>query len=117
VNSNGGRLLNQSEGDSAPSGAKAFQVKVVDFPAVLRSTPLNSLLLKMDVEGEERTLLPAIMSLLPDQTAIFFETHFGQEEWEEIRELLQSNGFNVEQINMRGPYCDGFAIRDRGQSS
>jgi hypothetical protein len=88
-----------------------YTVQAVDFSAALRTMQTDSLLLKMDIEGEERNVLPAIMPILPRRTALFFETHHGAEGWSEIEALLIKNGFAVEQINARGLYCDGFASR------
>ena len=88
-----------------------YTVRAVDFTSVLRDIEMDSLLLKMDIEGEERNVLPAIMPLLPRRTALFFETHHGEEGWSEIEGVLTRNGFMVEQINARGLYCDGFASR------
>ena len=104
-NSHSGRLL-QTEGDGA------YKVQAINFYETLKQIQPASLLLKMDIEGGEREVLPAIMPLLPRRTALFFETHFGETGWREIETLLTSNGFQVEQITARGQFYDGFAIRD-----
>jgi FkbM family methyltransferase len=105
VNSHSGRL------SSSASNNRCYKVKVVDFPAALKKLQPSSLLLKMDVEGEERNILPVLVPLLPKQCALFFETHAGESGWREIETLLISNGFRVEQINARGEFWDGFAQR------
>ena len=104
-NSHSGRLL-QTDGDGA------YKVQTIDFSETLKQIRPASLLLKMDIEGGEREVLPAIMPLLPRRTALFFETHFGEPGWREIETLLISSGFKVDQINARGQFYDGFAIRD-----
>ena len=111
INSHGGRLVTDSSSANQISDSPTYTVKAIDFPAALRAKQMNSLLLKMDIEGEERNVLPAIMPLLPRQTALFFETHDGPEGWSAIESLLASNGFAVEQLNARGLYYDGFASR------
>jgi len=92
-----------------------YQVPLVDLSALLRNEKARSLLLKVDIEGEERILLPAIVPILPQRTAIFFETHFGPERWCEAKELLQANGFQVQQLSARDGCADGFAYRGIGE--
>jgi len=117
VNSHGGRLEGHETDGVSADRSPIYKVKVIDFCAELARLRPASLLLKMDVEGEERSLLPAILPCLPVQTAIFFETHSGQLGWREAERLLLASGFQVEKINDRGLYCDGFAERDaRGTS-
>lgn len=111
INSHGGRLVSEEYDLSLADNSPVYSVRATDFPAVLRATPTESLLVKMDIEGGERKLLPAITELLPRQTALFFETHHGADGWSEIEALLTKSGFVVEQLNARGPYCDGFASR------
>lgn len=108
-NSHGGRL--SEAGKTTTGDIPMYRVRVVDFCTALQDIRPASLLLKMDVEGEERNLLPAIVPLLPRQTALFFETHAGAEGWKEAEALLAAAGFSVQQINARGLFCDGFASR------
>jgi len=105
-NSHSGTLLHHG---SRPG---AYQVQAINFVEAFRQIKTNSLLLKMDIEGEERNVLPALLPLLPRQSALFFETHFGEPGWLEIQQLLTQNGFCVEQINSRDEFCDGFACRE-----
>lgn len=111
INSHGGRLSSSNRGDIQFAEFDEFTVDVLDFNAEIERLRPHSLLLKMDIEGEERDVLPAIMQALPVQTALFFETHFGDQGWEEMETLLRSWGFEVERINSRGLFCDGFALR------
>jgi FkbM family methyltransferase len=104
VNSHGGRLVQAADPGS-------YEVNTVDLPALLREKQPRNLLLKMDVEGEESVLLPALAPLLPVTCAIFFETHSGDPGWNDARRLLQDRGFEVQQLNARGLYIDGFALR------
>ena len=104
-NSHNGRL---HRGDFNPY---AREVCVIDFAEVVRQSGAASVLLKMDIEGEESKLLPKVVPLLPRQSALFFETHSGETGWREIYSLLLSNDFRVERINARGEYYNGFACR------
>jgi FkbM family methyltransferase len=105
-NSHSGKLLHDA------SGFQTYKVSAIDFPGTVRELKPGSLLLKMDVEGEEMAILPKLMPFLPRQTALFFETHSGDAGWREVESLLKSNGFQVQLINARGLFYDGYA--DRG---
>jgi FkbM family methyltransferase len=111
INSLGGRLKGHEVDGIKVDSAPTYRVKTVDFSVEMKKIRPQSLLLKMDIEGEERSVLPAIMPLLPKQSAIFFETHSGEAGWLEAERLLRSNGFSVEQLTARGLYFDGFACR------
>jgi FkbM family methyltransferase len=111
LNSHGGRLANDNRGQFGDFDGATYKVKAVNLPEAFKEMRPESLLLKMDIEGEERSILPAIIPLFPQETALFFETHFGHEEWSEIDALLTANGFRVERTTDRGKFCDGFACR------
>jgi hypothetical protein len=53
----------------------------------------------------------SIAHQLPRQTAIFFETHDGQEAWDSVSRDLQAAGFKITCLRERGRYRDGFALR------
>ena len=111
INSHGGRLEGHGTDGCQSGTAPVYEVKVIDFCAAIKDIRPESLLLKMDIEGEERKLLPALVPMLPRQTALFFETHSGETGWREAEQLLLLNEFRVENINARGLYYDGFAFR------
>jgi FkbM family methyltransferase len=111
INSHGGRLEGHGTDGCQSDTAPVYEVEVIDFCAAVKDIQPESLLLKMDVEGEERNLLPALVPVLPRQTALFFETHAGEAGWREAEQLLLSTGFEVENINARGLYYEGFACR------
>ncbi len=104
-NSHSGRLVSDCR------DSRAYRITTTDLPATVRDFHEGSILIKLDVEGEERNILPRLMPVLPRQTAIFFETHDGETGWREIETLLTANGFQVEKINARGLFYDGFASR------
>jgi FkbM family methyltransferase len=81
----GGRL-------GAPT-ADSIVVPVVDLRRLIVELSAERLLLKLDIEGEEATLLPALMPVLPQQCAIFFEWHQGTEGYQRVVSLLSAHGF------------------------
>jgi len=88
------------------------RVKALDFRRVLSQESGEPLLLKIDIEGEERRLIPAIVDLLPRRCALFFETHHGTAGWREVSEALADRGFHVRILRARDQFNDGFALRD-----
>ena len=106
--SESGRLA-AAPGD--PVLADAPEVAVIDLPAVVRRLGAGSLLVKMDIEGEEERVLPALMDVLPRTCAMFFETHRGAEGWEAVRSTLAAASFTVRLLRHRDVFYDGFAIR------
>ena len=94
---------------------QAFQVEVLDFVKFLEELKPTSLLLKMDIEGEEKNLLPKIVHLLPQSVCLFFETHYDLAFYSELKQMLELNNFRVEMIRTRNvdgiDYTDAFAIR------
>ena len=94
-----------------PADGPAYRVAVVDLRRWLARRPARRLLLKVDVEGEERTLLPGILPHLPDQCALFFESHDGAEGYARLADLLSREGFRVKQLTSRLPFIDSFAVR------
>jgi FkbM family methyltransferase len=94
-----------------PAGAAGCRVRVVDLRTWLRKPDMHRLLLKIDVEGEERTLIPGILPDLPRQCALFFESHDGAEGWTRLCNALTETGFQVRQLTCHMPFCNGFASR------
>ena len=90
----------------------AYDVDVIDLVAHVRATAPASLLLKVDIEGEEARLLPPLVDALPPRCALFFETHGGNQAWQDSAALLQANGFTVDLVRQRDMFCDGLAWRD-----
>jgi FkbM family methyltransferase len=105
-NSHSGRL-------SAIAGpnCRRIQVPLIDLPDFVARLKVARLLLKLDVEGAEEALVPILMPRLPNQCAVYFETHSGEAGWKSIATQFSANGFVVEQINSRGEFADGYACR------
>lgn len=102
------------DGDTLPCHRDAegrYTVRLVDLPAVLQQRRPERLLLKLDVEGEETHIIPALFDVLPREAAIFFETHHGEAEWDWAKQQFTDHGFAVERRRSRDCYNDGFAMR------
>lgn len=104
----GGRL---SDGQTG-----AIDVKVADLRRVINEMTPDRLLLKLDIEGEERRLLPALLPVLPRCCAIFFEWHQGRDEFQQAAALLASHGFAIEptrenRVDDATVFIDAFAQR------
>jgi len=101
---------------SDKSSAIAVPAKRLD--EFLRTARPNKLLLKMDIEGAEESVLPQILEYLPSTTAIFLETH--QTDCDKYLEQYRRNGFVGSVIRKRAgedaktEYVEWFFIRDQG---
>ncbi len=102
-NSHEGHLNHHHLGDG---GSK---VKVINLPEMVRDLNASSLLLKMDVEGEEMEILPSLVPILPQRTAIFFEIHSGEAGLNIVSPMLEKFGFITEIINNRGMFIDVYS--------
>jgi FkbM family methyltransferase len=100
-------------GDVAGRTAK---VVTCDLRRVLAQIAPERLLLKLDIEGEERPLIPALLPMLPRRCAVFFEWHHGDESFQHVADLLREGGFAVERhrtmVDDGLPFIDAFAQRD-----
>lgn len=91
-------------------------VPLTNVCRVISELRSDALLLKLDVEGEEQQLLPALISALPRRCAIFFEWHHGQAGYHSIAGLLASQGFTTNitrenRVDDRTIYIDALAQR------
>jgi FkbM family methyltransferase len=107
---NGGHLTDVAE----PQG-RGTLVQVIDLMAFVRQVGSMRLLLKVDVEGEERMFLPDLLSVLPRQCAIFFEWHHPKAALDDMIARLSREGFSSTARNPRvfagQEYIDVFAER------
>lgn len=101
--SNGGRL--------EKSEIAGTEVRVMDLAKCVPSGNDIALLLKVDIEGEEKHLVPHVLPALPHRCAIFLETHDGATIREYLIARLVDSGFRVTEIRDRGDYADIFAVR------
>ncbi len=98
--------------DDVGGVAATYDVPVVDLVAFVRGRAPRALLLKVDVEGEEERLLPALIPHLPPRSAVFFETHSAARGWDLIAGAFVAAGFDVRLIRTRDPWRDGIAVRE-----
>jgi FkbM family methyltransferase len=96
--------------------AESVVVAVTDLCRFISELRAKRLLLKLDIEGEEATLLPALLPVLPAQCAIFFEWHHGSAEYERAVTLLDVHGFvtsltRQNRVDDGTVYIDAFAQR------
>lgn len=96
--------------------AGAVTVAVRNLCAVIAELQPQRLLLKLDIEGEEANLLPAILPLLPRRCAIFFEWHHGADSYTQLASLLTTNNFEVSLVRTHEfdgvTFIDAFAQRN-----
>lgn len=78
-----------------------MKVEVVSLREILDAHAPRRLLLKMDIEGSEREVLPAVSELLPHETVIFIETHHSEFECDAYLGALRSSGFSETVIRRR----------------
>ncbi|HZZ19625.1 MAG TPA: FkbM family methyltransferase [Opitutaceae bacterium] len=86
--------------DSAPE-ASSVEVKCIDLPGWVTAAAPSSLVLKMDVEGAELELLPALVALLPRRTVLYLETHFPDATCESLLAPYRAAGFEVQHVRSR----------------
>jgi hypothetical protein len=53
------------------------------------------LLLKLDVEGEEARVIPELFDVVPQESAIFFEIHYGEAGWDWAKKQFTNNGLRL----------------------
>ena len=90
--------------------AEGGLVTVSDLRDVVESS--QRLLLKIDIEGEEKVVLPATLDMLPATCAIFFEWHHGEDDYLRMQEGLKNAGFSTVRLRTWIPGDDGVVFVD-----
>lgn len=103
-------LLN-TDTESTRSNHEEQVVSVINLPVWIREKKTSSLLLKIDIEGEEINLIPELLPILPQYCAIYFEWHHGNQARNDLFDSLTSYGFEVKVCREVGKYSDNLAIR------
>jgi FkbM family methyltransferase len=106
-----GQGCGSSLSDSSSASSTAIRVKSVDLADYLVKYGAENLLLKLDVEGAEESVLPQIADALPKNCFVFFETHRGKESWDRLSGVLRERDFEISVTRARDDYTDGIAIR------
>jgi FkbM family methyltransferase len=101
--SNSGHLVDLPRG--------GWTVTVEDLPAFVAALGNARQLIKLDVEGEELRIIPALAPCLAVNAVIFFETHGAVHAWQLAVDILRRAGFVVTCLRDRGQYRDGIAVR------
>jgi hypothetical protein len=104
--------------ESTGGGALTFSVSkgcqrvpLIDLRRYLPPDPASKLLLKIDIEGAENEVMPAVLPLLSRKVILFIETHGGTQAWIDLCGRLASFGFNPEIVREHDIYVNGFAVR------
>ena len=92
-------------------GEAGMEVAVLDLSSFVSGDAGAALLIKIDIEGEERQLIPHVLPVLPRQCAVFVETHDGATSRDALVEQMVSYGFEVSELRVREPYADLLALR------
>lgn len=79
----------------------AHAVPQVAFSRWLAARRPQRLVWKLDVEGAEIDVLPAALSQLPPQTALFLETHFNDHRCAQLLAPYRAAGFSVHEVRRR----------------
>lgn len=103
--SNAGRLV-------PAQGAANVEVSVMDLAVIVAKDPQAALLIKIDIEGEERRLIPHVLPVLPRRCALFLETHDGPAASDAMTAELTRHGFRVSRLRARDAFADLFAVRN-----
>ena len=90
----GGHICELSES----GGVKVASVSLTDIFQKHRD---KRLLLKMDIEGAEKLVLPSVVRFLPRDTVLFLETHHSEEECDDYLRELRASGFRETVIRRR----------------
>ena len=105
-------VRNINDDDPVDGGAPTrYRVAVIDFPRFFKAQNAKSPLVKIDIEGEELKLIPALVDLLPTPSAVYFETHHGEPAWNTISTLFRSRGFTVTRRRHWLHCVNGLAVR------
>ncbi len=81
--------------------ASLRRVACVDFPQWLSACAPKSLVWKLDVEGAELEILPAVLTCLPGPTVCYLETHHPDEVCGDLLAPYYDAGFTVKEVRRR----------------
>jgi FkbM family methyltransferase len=98
VGHSNGEALFDGNGVGGSISAKGSRVRVVRVRDEIRCADKDVLLMKIDIEGAERDLLPDVQGALPINCTIFLETHFAEGTAEAILAPLFGAGFSRREI-------------------
>lgn len=82
-------------------GKEGRVVRMVRLRDQVAADESPRLLVKMDIEGSEREVLPDLLPVLPEECVLFLETHFPADLSEQIVQPLRDSGFTVVECRRR----------------
>ncbi len=86
-------------------------VMTIQLDSLLPTQPGLKVLLKMDIEGSEVSVLESLQRRLPEQTFIFIELHKGDEALRWIEQWAARNDFYFSAVRRRDDAIDGYLTR------
>jgi len=96
-----GEVLFDGCGVGGIVGDVGNRVRMVRLRDELSAEQPSMLLVKMDIEGAEREVVPDFASALPTTCSLFLETHFVEGEAEILLAPLEAAGFSLREIRRR----------------
>jgi FkbM family methyltransferase len=107
-------ILNGPSSMGRRLGAKhGPEVQVRRLPSAVDLRSVNSLLLKIDVEGSEIAILEDSCDDLPEDTVIFVETHGGKNDHDALQKLAISHSFEISETKNKGQLAEYLLLRGR----
>lgn len=96
------------------SRVSATRVTTLKLDSLLPAQRDLKLLIKMDIEGSEVSVLNHLTASLPEETFVFIELHNGDESLRWIGDWAERNGFAFHEVRRREKAIDGYLFRTRG---
>lgn len=101
VGQENGEVLFDGGGVGGSVGEVGNRVRMVCLRDELSAERPSMLLVKMDIEGAEREVVPDLLSGLPTTCSLFLETHFVEGEAEILLAPLETAGFSLREVRRR----------------
>ncbi len=86
-------------------------VMTIQLDSLLPAQGDLKVVLKMDIEGSEVSVLESLQRQLPEQTFIFIELHQGDESLRWIEQWAARNAFHFSEVRRRDEAIDGYLTR------
>jgi FkbM family methyltransferase len=101
VGAKNGEVLFGGGGVGGSVGEEGAPVRMIRLRDELAADGSAGLVVKMDIEGSEREVLPDVLPVLPRECSLFLETHFPLETSEAMVERFRQAGFIVRESRRR----------------
>ena len=92
--------------------ASATPVMTLQLDSLIPARRDLKLLIKMDIEGSEVSVLDQLHSALPENTFVFIELHRGDESLRWVESWAAQNGFQFSPVRRRDEAIDGYLTRN-----